>query len=118
MILVDSSIWVDHLRSNNARLATLLQQDRVLCHPYIIAELALGSLKNRRMILQLLHDLPQAPKMDDTEMIAFIERRALHSLGLGYVDTHLLASARLADALLWTRDRRLHEVAEANGIAF
>lgn len=112
MILVDSTIWVDHLRSGNPLLAGHLEAGRVWTHPFVIGEIALGSLRQRDVILGALSDLPMANRASDDEVLAFIERQALYSLGIGYVDVHLLAAARLTPGLrLWTRDRRLHEVA-------
>lgn len=111
MILVDSSIWVDHLRRGDARLEALLGIGQVLTHAFVVGELALGSLRQRDIVLRSLLDLPQAVQASDDEALAFIERHALAGLGIGYVDVHLLASARLTAACLWTRDKRLHEVA-------
>ena len=112
MILVDTSVWVDHLRANNARLATELDGGRVLAHPFVIGELACGTLRNRRDVLELLSRLPSAPVATHAEALEFLERHALMSRGLGFIDVHLLASAALATpATLWTRDRRLAAVA-------
>ncbi len=112
MILVDTSLWVDHLRRGEAALQALLQADRVMSHPFIIGELALGSLRNREVILQSLQDLPQAMCADDEEVMQLIAREKLYGKGIGYIDAHLLASARLSDAKVWTCDKRLAEVAE------
>lgn len=112
MILVDSSIWIDHFRRNNERLVTFLEAGQVLCHPFILGELALGTLRQRRLILQLLRDLPQAALVQDEEVLAFIERHELAGSGIGYIDAHLLSSSRLAATPLWTRDKRLAEVAQ------
>lgn len=117
MILIDSSVWVDHFRSGNARLKTLLEMGQALIHPFVIGELALGHLRQRKAILQALADLPQAIMADEEETLAFIERHALPGLGIGYVDAHLLASARLSAARLWTRDKRLYEAALALKLA-
>lgn len=118
MILVDSSVWVDHLRNRDARLSKLLEDGRVLAHPFVIGELALGNLKNRTLILADLRDLPEAVMARDEEVLGFIDRHALHGRGIGYVDAHLLASVRLtAGGLLWTRDKRLHEAAERLSLA-
>ncbi|PSJ49836.1 type II toxin-antitoxin system VapC family toxin [Kumtagia ephedrae] len=119
MILVDSSIWVDHLRRALPELEALLADERVLTHPFIIGELAMGSLKNRRMIIRDLSNLPKARMAGDDEVLALVERFAIHSRGIGYVDAHLLASTRLTlEATLWTRDSRCRTVAEELGIAF
>lgn len=118
MILVDSSIWIDHLRSSDAVLSDLLNRAQVLAHPFVIGELALGSLRQRATIIDALQDMPKAVKADDGEVLAFIERQTLYARGIGYIDAHLLASARLTpDASLWTRDRRLNEVANVLGLA-
>ncbi|OYW16139.1 MAG: VapC toxin family PIN domain ribonuclease [Novosphingobium sp. 12-64-8] len=118
MILVDSSVWIDHLRSSDAVLSDLLNRAQVLAHPFVIGELALGSLRQRTTIIDALQDLPKAVKADDGEVLAFIERQSLDARGIGYIDAHLLASVRLTpDASLWTRDRRLNEVANVLGLA-
>lgn len=112
MILVDTSIWVEHLRSGNATLAAELVAGRVLVHPFVIGELACRNLKNRREVLDLLARLPAAPVATHAEALDFLERRSLMGRGIGLVDVHLLASAALAPpARLWTRDRRLTTVA-------
>lgn len=112
MILADTSIWVDHLRNGDGHLATLLEGGKVLMHPFVLGELALGSLHQREIILGTLRDLPQARVADDEEVLYFIELRALFDLGIGYVDAHLLTATELTeDATLWTRDRRLSAAA-------
>lgn len=112
MILVDTSVWVEHLRSGNATLASELGAGRVLAHPLVIGELACGTLRNRREVLDLLGRLPSVPTATHDEALDFLERRALMGRGIGFVDVHLLASAALAvPARLWTRDRRLAAVA-------
>ena len=118
MILVDTSIWVDHLRAGNAALAALLDAGRVLTHPFVIGELALGVLRQRKAVLTALLDLPSSIVARDAEVLGFIDRHALFGRGVGYVDVHLLASARLtAGAELWTDDPRLRDVADAMGVA-
>jgi predicted nucleic acid-binding protein len=113
MILVDTSVWVDHLRAGVPALAAALERGEVLTHPFVLGELACRKLKNRREILGLLGDLPGAPIATDAEALDFIERRAIMGRGIGYIDVHLLASTVLADsAQLWTRDRRLADVAD------
>ena len=108
MILVDTSIWIDHLRQRDQRLCGLLEQGQVLAHPFVIGELALGNLQNRDTILGALQELPQAPVATDAEVLAFITGNALYGMGIGYIDAHLLATTRLAPgAMLWTRDKGL-----------
>jgi predicted nucleic acid-binding protein len=117
MILVDTSIWVDHLRRTDADLVVLLEQDQVLLHPFVIGELALGNLPQRKHVLDSLQDLPLAIEASNPEVFDFINRHALFGLGIGYVDAHLLASARLNGVMLWTHDKRLHEAARKLGLA-
>lgn len=118
MILVDTSIWVDHLRVGNAKLAALLADGRVLTHPFIIGELALGDFRHRRSTLEDLSDLPGTVVATDTEVLRMIDRHSLFGRGVGYVGVHLLAAVRLTlGASLWTSDRRLRVVADALGLA-
>jgi predicted nucleic acid-binding protein len=118
VILVDTSIWVDHLRAGNTMLAELLEAGRVLTHPLVIGELALGALRQRVAVMTALEDLPSAIAATEAEVLAFIDRHALFGRGIGYVDAHLLAAARLtAGTELWTNDRKLHRVAEELGMA-
>jgi predicted nucleic acid-binding protein len=119
VILVDTSVWIDHLRSGEQRLSDALETEQVLVHPFVVGELACGNLKDRRGVLRLLEDLPAAPAATDPEALEFIERRALMGRGIGYLDVHLLASVLLSgDALLWTRDRRLAAAASELELAF
>ena len=112
MILVDTSVWVDHLRHHDAVLAALLERGEVLGHAFVTGELACGSLKQRTTILKLLARLPQARVAFNAEVLSFIERHGLMGASVGYLDAHLLASTMLtADARLWTRDRRLASAA-------
>jgi len=111
VILVDTSVWVEHLRRGSERLAEQLREEAVLCHPFVVGELACGSLKNRQETLHLLRTLPQAPVARDEEALVFIETHRLAGAGLGWVDVHLLASAALGHASIWTLDRRMGEVA-------
>lgn len=118
MLLVDTSIWVDHLRKGDTRLIGILEQENVACHPYIIGELALGSLRNRGEILSLLKNLPGVAVASANEVLAFIEDKQLSGRGIGYVDCHLLASVFLAPGTkLWTRDKRLNEIASELEVA-
>jgi predicted nucleic acid-binding protein len=116
--LVDSSVWIDHLRRGDDILADLLDREQVLLHPFVIGELAIGNLRHREAVLQDLRDLPKAVVADDEEVIRFVEERRLFGLGLGYLDVHLLVSVRLTpEASLWTRDKRLAAAAERLSLA-
>jgi predicted nucleic acid-binding protein len=117
MILVDTSVWIDHFRNNNEQLDFLLDTGDVVCHPLIIGELACGNLKKRNQILSLLHDLPQSVYVNHEEVLTFIENNKLMGKGLGYVDVCLLASVVLSDLRLWTLDIRLKETAKSLGLA-
>ena len=118
MILVDTSIWVDHLRAGDPELGELLRDGQVLAHPWVTGELALGHLSRRSEILGLLHNLPQATVATDDEVLTLIDKRQLFGLGIGYVDAHLLAATTLTTAArLWTRDKRLAAVAVQHGLA-
>ena len=117
MILVDTSVWVEHLRHGLPHLASLLQKGEVMIHPWVIGELACGNLRNRSQVLELLQGLPAATVASDAEVLHLIERDRLMGRGIGYVDAHLLASARLSHCRLWTQDRRLAAVAEEQGLA-
>ena len=119
MILVDTSVWVDHLRSGDAALAALLERGAVLGHPFVIGEIACGGLTDRGAILALLQHLPMAVVAEADEVLAYLNRHKLHGKGIGYVDVHLLAATALTGgAKVWTRDRRLHAVAHALGSAY
>jgi predicted nucleic acid-binding protein len=116
MVLVDTSVWVAHLKTGNIGLETLLNNSYVVCHPFIIGELACGTLKNRSEILSLLQALPMATQVDHEEVIRFIDNYRLMGKGLGYIDMHLLASAILTHIPLWTLDKRLKNVSSTLGI--
>ncbi len=111
MILVDTSVWVDHLRRGNDELARLLVDGEVLCHPFVIGELACGRLTDRAAVLAALQALPQAPGVEHQEALAFLEMHGLIGRGLGWIDVNLLASAMLSASSLWTLDRNLVEEA-------
>lgn len=118
MILVDTSVWIDHLRAGDRTLTSLLHAAEVLAHPMVIGEMALGTLRRRALILRMLQNLPQANVATDREVLHFVDQHALLGLGIGYVDAHLLAAVRLtAAASLWTRDKRLAAVAQRLGVA-
>ncbi|NML11040.1 VapC toxin family PIN domain ribonuclease [Sphingobium sp. AR-3-1] len=119
MILADSSIWMDHLRMSNPLLTADLNAGRILAHPFVIGEIALGSLTNRKGVLGMLRKLPEAVLAKNREVDALIEQVPLFNIGIGYVDTHLLSSVLLtAGSSLWTHNRRLHDAALRLGIAF
>jgi predicted nucleic acid-binding protein len=118
VILADTSVWIDHLRSGVPALAEALEQERVLVHPFVVGELACGNLRNRSEVLELLGNLPSMPTATDAEALEFIERRSLMGRGIGYIDVHLLAAVALAGtARLWTRDRRLAAAAAELNLA-
>ena len=117
MILADTSIWIDHLRSENKEMRTLLNQGQIVIHPFIVAELALGSLRERTKTLALLDLLPQVRAAQLKEVRLTIETRRLYGLGIGLTDAHLIASVFInPPTLLWTKDKRLRRVAEGLGI--
>lgn len=119
MILVDTSVWIDHLRAGDAELAALLNGSQVLMHPFVLGELACGNLRNRTEVLALVKDLPRAALATDEEVLFFIERHALMGRGIGYVDAHLLAAVTLGGGTrIWTRDKRLRTVADALALAY
>ena len=112
MILVDTSVWIDHLRNNNVTLVNLLNTGQVLIHPFVIGELALGNLRQRDAILDTLNNMQSVKIAKDEESIRFINQNKLYGLGIGYIDAHLLTSVRLTPGtLLWTKDKRLHAAA-------
>ena len=118
MILADTSIWIDHLRGGDAVMTEQLERGSIAMHPFVLGEIALGSLKSRAELLQLLEALPGTLVAYDAEVMHMVDERALFGRGLGWVDVHLLAATLLTPGLrLWTRDRRLHAVAEEIGLA-
>lgn len=118
MILVDTSVWIDHLRRHNKALTRLLHAGMVLTHPFVIGELALGNLRQRNVVLTALADLPRANVATEAEVLHFIAHYALFGRGVGYIDVHLLAAVQLTpNAKLWTIDKRLQGVAAQLGLA-
>jgi predicted nucleic acid-binding protein len=117
MVLVDSSLWIDHFRVANLPLARLLKDAKVVVHPFVIGELACGRLARRHEVLSLLAKLPQVEPVSDSEALSFIEANGLAGSGVGWVDVHLLASARLARASFYTADKALARVAQRLGLA-
>ncbi len=111
MVIVDTSIWVTHLRRGSRHLEELLLDAEVVCHPFIIVELSCGNIKNRSELLALLQALPMAPTVTLDELLYFVEQNKLMGMGIGFVDTHLLASAQLSRIPLWTSDKRLKSAA-------
>jgi hypothetical protein len=119
VILVDTSIWIDHLRHHEPVLVTRLERREILVHPWVIGARALGNLRNREEVLHLLGAMPQSPVIDHGEVLAFIAGNTLHGVRIGLVDAHLPASAHaISETLPWTRDRRLGDVAERLGLRF
>jgi predicted nucleic acid-binding protein len=113
MILVDTSVWIDHFRRLDERLARYLEEQKVVTHPFILGETALGHLKPRRQILFRMARLPKISVASDSEVLTFVEAESLYGSGIGYVDTHLLASAKLTPGTaIWTRDKTLRAAAE------
>ena len=116
MILVDTSVWVDHFRVTDNRLTEMLLDGHVLCHSFVIGELACGHLRRRAEILTLLKDLPRLPAVLDDELMTFIDVHRLMGRGLGWIDVHLLAAAFVSRQGLWTKDRRLADAAKRLGV--
>ncbi len=116
MILVDTSVWIDHFRNGNDALATLLRHAEVVCHRFIVGELACGNLRHRDEILFLLAALPTVTLADHDEVMTFIEHNGLMGAGIGWIDAHLLSSAMLTDTPLWTLDKPLARASRAIGI--
>jgi hypothetical protein len=117
VILIDSSVWINHLRAADEGVSALLDDGAALTHRFVIGELALGSIKDRQTVIAAIGKLPHAPVATDAEVLALIETHALHGSGVGYIDAHLLAATLLAHATLWTADKRLAAVAQRLGVA-
>jgi predicted nucleic acid-binding protein len=118
MVLVDTSVWIDHFRKTSSRLAGLLEDGEVAIHPFVIGELACGNLANRQEILSLLHALPAAHRVEDDEILFFMESHSLAGRGLGLIDLHLLASSKISEYPLWTKDKHLTAAAMELGLRF
>ena len=112
MVIVDTSIWINHLRKGDKHLEKLLLDAEVICHEFVIGELACGNLKNRNEIISLLQSLPHSPTVDHQEFLYFVEKHRLMGRGIGFVDVHLLASAQLAKLPIWTADTKLRTVSK------
>jgi predicted nucleic acid-binding protein len=118
VIIVDSSLWIDHLRASSETLSALIERKEVLVHPFVIGEIALGVIRSRTTVLDALRKLPGVPVARHIDVMQLIEQYRLFGRGIGYIDTHLLAAARLQPGtMLWTRDRRLLTVADELGLA-
>ena len=113
MILVDTSVWVEHFRAGSDRLRSLLLDEQVLCHPFVVGELACGTLHKRVEILSMLKALPEAHLLEPKEVMGFIEAQHLFGRGIGWVDAHLLASTLLTRCAIWTFDKPLRRAAAA-----
>ena len=118
MVLVDTSIWIDHFRYNNDQLVELLNGGKVFCHPFIIGELACGNIKNRKEIISYLEALPQSFQVEHVEVMIFIEKNQMMGKGLGYIDMTILASSLVTGIPLWTLDKRLNSIANKLNISF
>jgi predicted nucleic acid-binding protein len=118
LILVDTSVWIDHFRSSRRVLCELLDAEQVLVHPFVLGEIACGNLRNRKEITTLMQALPMATKASDHEILLFIEQRNVMGRGIGLIDVHLLASCVMQPCRLWTSDKRLKTVAEELQTAF
>jgi len=118
MVLVDTSVWVSHLREGDVGLEKLLNDGEVVCHPFIVGELACGNLRKRNEILIYLQSLPIAILAEDGEVLKFIENHQLMGKGLGYIDVHLIAAAVLTDVPLWTFDKTLEKITKKIGINY
>ena len=118
MVLVDTSVWVSHLRDGNAQLADLLNDGKVLSHPLIVGELACGNLKDRAVILSFLQLLPMSIEAEHEEVLSFIASNRLMGKGMGYVDVHLIASAVLTGIPVWTLDKKLAQIADSLHIKY
>ena len=117
-ILVDTSVWINHLGESDKNLVRLLEQGLVACHPFIIGELACGGIKNRHEIINLLNDLPSTDILDHYDIMGFIEYRKIMNKGIGYVDVHLLGSALVSETPLWTFDKALRRIANQLSIQY
>jgi predicted nucleic acid-binding protein len=118
LVLVDTSVWINHLREGDKNLTILLENGLVACHPFIIGELACGNMKNRNEIINLLNALPSVPLLEHYEIMEFIEGRKIMNQGIGYVDVHILGSAIIAETPLWTLDKSLNKIARELAIGY
>ena len=117
-MLADTSVWIDHFRLGDNQLKAALEAGAVWMHPLVLGEIACGNLASRATVLTLLHSLPALPVATDKEVLYFIDKHKLMGRGIGYIDAHLLAAARLADVPIWTKDKRLHTIATDMALAY
>ena len=117
MVLVDTSVWINHFRTPSSKLSDLLEREEVAVHPFVIGELACGNLKDRKSIVSLLHAMPTVARASDDEILFFIETHNIMGRGIGLIDAHLLASCQLSKCALWTVDKRLQAISSDLGIA-
>lgn len=117
-MLADTSVWIDHFRLGDTQLKAALEAGAVWMHPLVLGEIACGNLASRARVLTLLHSLPALPVATDKEVLYFIDKHKLMGRGIGYIDAHLLAAARLADVPIWTKDKRLHTIATDMALAY
>ena len=118
MVLVDTSVWIEHLKRSLPHLSSLLGEGLVLCHEFVMGELACGNLKNREEILQLLEDLPQALMAQKDEVLTLIHSHRLYGKGIGWVDAHLLAATKISHAKIWTLDKKLKILSHTLGMSY
>ncbi len=118
MILVDTSVWISHLRRHNQRLDDLLGIELIFCHPLVIGEIACGNIRDRSLVLSLFEELPQPLMATHEEVLGFIEQHRLMGLGLSFIDAHLLASCQMAGLSIWTQDKPLQRVAQHLGLMY
>ncbi len=118
MILIDTSVWVDHFRSENRILTTLLMQGAIVMHEFVVGELAVGNFRNRKSMLNLLDSIPKLSKLTHDEFIYFLEKNSIYGKGVGFVDIHLLGSTKLAGVKIWTLDKRLLELAKNQNLDY
>jgi predicted nucleic acid-binding protein len=117
VILIDTSVWIEHLARGSKRMASLLEDGGVLQHPFVTGELACGSLHGRQRMLLFLSSLPQAEVIEHQDVLRLLDAERLHGHGLSWVDLHILASAMSSTTLLWTHDRALERAADRLGLA-
>ena len=118
MVLVDTSVWIEYFRKGHPHLEELLNNTDVAIHPFVIGELACGTIRNRDEILNLLQTLDSSSEISLQELLRFIEMNKLQGKGIGFVDVHILASSLLSDFKLWTNDKKLHNIARKMGVAY